>query len=189
VNILANLLETAVMVGDRDAAASLERALEGVPAVTAPISAVTRHRGAAAALLGNRIGALTHYQQALDWATRIRFRPEIALTRLAIAELLLDDHLARGLSSGERARALRERHPESPVPAPRPPLPGGLSERELEVLRRVAAGRSSQQIAEDLVLSIRTVESHITNIYRKLDVRTRAQATTFAHTHGLIAGD
>jgi DNA-binding NarL/FixJ family response regulator len=39
------------------------------------------------------------------------------------------------------------------------------------------------------VLSVRTVESHITNVYRKLEVRTRAQATAFAHTHGLIADD
>src|SRR5205823_1298265 len=49
-----------------------------------------RHLGRAAALLGDRAGALAHYERALAVCERIRFRPEIALTRLEIAELLLD---------------------------------------------------------------------------------------------------
>jgi predicted ATPase/DNA-binding NarL/FixJ family response regulator len=64
--------------------------------------------------------------------------------------------------------------------------PGGLTARELEILRLVAAGKSSYQIARELVLSARTVERHISNIYLKLDLRTRAQATAYAHRHGLV---
>ncbi len=65
------------------------------------------------------------------------------------------------------------------------PVPAGLTPRELEVLRHVAAGLSSREIAEELVLSVRTVERHIANIYRKTDTHSRAQATAFAIRHGL----
>ena len=51
----------------------------------------------------------------------------------------------------------------------------GLTAREVEVLRLIARGRSNKQIANDLVLSVRTVERHIANIYVKAGVRTKAQ--------------
>ena len=53
------------------------------------------------------------------------------------------------------------------------------------MLRLVAAGRSNQEIGEELVLSVRTVERHITNLYAKLGVRGRAEATAYAFRHGL----
>jgi DNA-binding NarL/FixJ family response regulator len=56
----------------------------------------------------------------------------------------------------------------------------GLSPRELEVLRLIAAGKSNREIAEDLFLSPRTVERHIANIYLKIDVHTKAEATAYA---------
>jgi DNA-binding CsgD family transcriptional regulator len=62
----------------------------------------------------------------------------------------------------------------------------GLSPRELEVLRLVAAGRSNREIAELLYLSVRTVERHITNLYAKLGVHGRSEAIAFAHEHGFI---
>jgi ATP/maltotriose-dependent transcriptional regulator MalT len=64
-------------------------------------------------------------------------------------------------------------------------LPGGLSQRELEVLRLVAAGRSNREIAGELVLSVRTVERHITNLYAKIDARGKADATAYVFRHGL----
>jgi non-specific serine/threonine protein kinase len=85
-----------------------------------------------------------------------------------------------------------ERRPpwsESPSPRPRSAPPPGLTARELEILRLAASGLSSSQIAEELVLSVRTVERHLSNIYDKLGVHTRAQATAYAHIHGLMAGD
>jgi len=87
---LAWLLEPAVLVGDPVAAEPLAIALEGVPSVTVPMSAVARHLGGAARLLGNPSAAHEHYERALVWAANIRFRPEVALTRLDLAELLLD---------------------------------------------------------------------------------------------------
>ena len=64
----------------------------------------------------------------------------------------------------------------------RPAYPGGLTEREVEVLRLVAQGKTNLEIADELVLSQRTVQRHIANIYAKIDVRNRAEATTFALT-------
>jgi ATP/maltotriose-dependent transcriptional regulator MalT len=64
--------------------------------------------------------------------------------------------------------------------------PGGLTDREVEVLRLVAAGRSNQDIARDLVLSQKTVERHLSNIFVKLDVPSRTAAAAYAHEHGLM---
>jgi DNA-binding NarL/FixJ family response regulator len=70
--------------------------------------------------------------------------------------------------------------------ASQPTRPAGLTEREIEVLHLIAAGKSNREIAEELVLSVRTVERHITNLYGKIDARGRADATAFAFTHGLV---
>ena len=62
----------------------------------------------------------------------------------------------------------------------------GLTGRELEVLRLVAAGNTNRTIADELVLSERTVDRHVSNIYAKLEVSSRAAATAYAYEHGLI---
>jgi DNA-binding CsgD family transcriptional regulator/tetratricopeptide (TPR) repeat protein len=64
--------------------------------------------------------------------------------------------------------------------------PNGLTKRELEVLRRLCAGETNREIAAGLVLSVRTVDRHVSNMYAKLGVSSRAAATTYAHEHGLI---
>jgi DNA-binding CsgD family transcriptional regulator len=61
-----------------------------------------------------------------------------------------------------------------------------LTSRELEVLRLVAGGRSNKAIAEQLVLSERTVERHVSNILAKLELRSRAAATAYAYEHQLV---
>jgi DNA-binding NarL/FixJ family response regulator len=61
----------------------------------------------------------------------------------------------------------------------------GLSEREVEVLRLVAAGRSNQQIADELVISQNTVIRHVSNIFAKTGAANRAQATAYAKDHGI----
>jgi non-specific serine/threonine protein kinase len=60
-----------------------------------------------------------------------------------------------------------------------------LTERELEILRLIAAGRSNKEIAGTLFLSIRTVERHITNLYAKIDAHGKADATAWAFRHGI----
>ncbi|MBE0610980.1 MAG: AAA family ATPase [Dehalococcoidia bacterium] len=67
--------------------------------------------------------------------------------------------------------------------------PDGLTEREVEVLRLLATGLSSKEIGDALVLSVRTVERHIANVYIKTGTHGRAQATAYALSHGLGSPD
>lgn len=64
--------------------------------------------------------------------------------------------------------------------------PHGLSARELEVLRLLATGRTNRSIATELALSERTVERHVSNIFTKIDVSSRAAATAFAYQSNLV---
>lgn len=64
--------------------------------------------------------------------------------------------------------------------------PAGLTPREVEVLRLVATGRTNPQIAAGLVLSEKTVARHLSNIFTKLDVRSRTAAAAYAYEHGLM---
>ncbi|WP_411148841.1 LuxR C-terminal-related transcriptional regulator [Streptomyces sp. A30] len=68
----------------------------------------------------------------------------------------------------------------------RPHRPGALTEREVQVLRLVAAGWTNRSIAAELVISEHTVARHLNNIFAKLDVSSRAAATAYAYTHGLV---
>lgn len=61
-----------------------------------------------------------------------------------------------------------------------------LTARELEILRFVAAGRRNQQIADALTVTPQTVKFHLTNIYRKLNVSSRTEASRYAHVTGLV---
>lgn len=89
------------------------------------------------------------------------------------------------------ARRVREQLAALPGPAreaTRDALPDYLTRREAEVLRLIAAGESNQAIATLLVLSVRTVERHISNIYAKIGAEgtaSRAVATAYALRHGL----
>ena len=65
--------------------------------------------------------------------------------------------------------------------------PDGLTAREIEVLALVADGRTDAEVAEKLVVSVRTVHAHLRSIYRKLDLHTRSAATRYALEHGLAA--
>ena len=67
-----------------------------------------------------------------------------------------------------------------------PKAPGGLSVRELEVLRLVANGKSNRAIATALFISEKTVARHVSNIFTKLDLSSRAAATAYAYQHRLV---
>jgi DNA-binding NarL/FixJ family response regulator len=64
--------------------------------------------------------------------------------------------------------------------------PGGLTSRQVDVLRLVALGLSDQDVADRLVLSTRTVNAHLRSIYLKLGVSSRAAAGEFARENGLL---
>jgi len=88
-------LEAAVLVGHRQAAEMLLKRFTGSNVCTPGdtyITCVSRHLGAAAALLGRPEEARNHYQEAIRVCTDMRFRPELALTRLQLAEMLLEHY-------------------------------------------------------------------------------------------------
>ena len=66
------------------------------------------------------------------------------------------------------------------------PLPGGLTAREAEVLRLVAAGRTNREVADALHLSTKTVARHLSNIFAKTGVSSRSGATAYAFEHGIV---
>jgi non-specific serine/threonine protein kinase len=76
---------------------------------------------------------------------------------------------------------------ESPILTTQPSIyPGRLTARELEILRLLADGKSNSAVAAELVLSVYTVERHVANIYAKIGVHSRVEATAYAFRHGLV---
>lgn len=104
-------------------------------------------------------------------ASRLQEARDILVTLEATRDLVLADTLKARLAEQQ---AITQRT-----------APMGLSPREIDVLRLLAAGRHNREIAETLFLSVRTVERHLTNLYTKLGVDGRAQAIAFAHDHDL----
>jgi DNA-binding NarL/FixJ family response regulator len=153
---------------------------------------VDRALGAAAACRGDRQAALRHLGEAETVARRAGMRPELVLTLiqrgllqgqhdrraggadirqgLSLAAELGMQALTQGLVS---KRTLQNRWPD------------GLSEREVEVLRLVAQGRTTREIAVALVLSEKTVTNHLTAIFAKTGVDNRTAATAYAFRNGL----
>ena len=91
------------------------------------------------------------------------------------------EYLARLLSAFPEPRLREPYLPDSPLAEP-------LSDRELEVLRLVAAGLTNQEIADELVIALSTVKSHTNSIYGKLGVKNRTQAIAAAQELGLDIG-
>jgi DNA-binding CsgD family transcriptional regulator len=75
---------------------------------------------------------------------------------------------------------------DSLTASPRAPAAHGLTQRELQVLRLVAGGATNKSIAAELVLSERTIDRHVSNIFAKLRVSSRAAATAYAYEHDLL---
>ena len=65
-------------------------------------------------------------------------------------------------------------------------FPCGLTAREVEVLLLLASGQTNRQMAGELFLSEKTIARHVSNIFTKIDVKSRAAATAFAFEHRLI---
>lgn len=60
-----------------------------------------------------------------------------------------------------------------------------LTPRELEVLKLIGQGKSNQEIADELIIGIKTVKTHVSNILSKLSVEDRTQAAIYVHKHNL----
>jgi predicted ATPase/class 3 adenylate cyclase/DNA-binding CsgD family transcriptional regulator len=140
------------------AAEALRKAI-GTP--LPPVDRVPYHRAVAAAQT-----QLGEQAFATAWAEGRTMSPEQVLA-------------AQGLPTpGERS--------SSPTTASPTPYPDGLTSREVEVLRVVAQGLTNEQVAECLVISPRTVDTHLTSIYSKIGVSSRGAATRYAIEHHLV---
>jgi DNA-binding CsgD family transcriptional regulator len=157
------------------------------------LDAIVAHADGAVALADDAPpAALTLLRRAHAIWLELDAPYEIARTRELIARACaaLGDDDATALEL-DAARELFEKLGAAPdlarLSAPGR-APSGLSERELEVLRLVAAGKSNREIAGALVISEHTVARHLQNIFRKIGVTSRAAATAFAFEHGLLTG-
>jgi DNA-binding CsgD family transcriptional regulator len=166
---------------------------------------VDRIRGVLATALGDWSAAQACLDAAEATARREGVGPELAHV---LADRAALERERGGRGSGERARRLVERahalfealgmagearrlrkrlgtvpgHRDAPAARAHP---AGMSNREVEVLRLVAAGKSNRQIAAELGISEKTVINHLTSIFNKTTTDNRAAATAFAIHHGL----
>lgn len=163
--------EVAALAGDaEEAAAQLARALELLRELDWPFDVAMAELRAAPAFVaaGDREMGIDLLVDAYRCFRRLGATP---LARRAAAALeALGEPIERRL--GRRAAGELER--------------GGLTRRELEILRRVAVGRTNAEVAGELVLSERTVEMHVRHLLAKLGCRSRTEATARAHELGLV---
>jgi DNA-binding CsgD family transcriptional regulator len=167
------------------------------------VSSVDRLLGRLSQAMGNTDEATLHFEHALAFCRNANYRPELAWTCTDYAETLLQRNHSQSLSeafslldeansiaTGLGMRPLMERvaahlNGLAEGPPPAPAYPDGLTHREVEVLRLITLGRGDREIAEELVLSTRTVNTHVRNILNKTAVANRTEAATYAAHYGL----
>ncbi len=203
-------IEAEVQAPDADRIASLRAAASELPATRAQ---ARTYQALAAAELGRAIGTTPDWSPATDAA---RDADEAYLLAYALlrgaqqawsggdregAAAMLDESARLSAQMGaapllDEAQALARRarlrvagaEPSSAKRAPGPAIEAyGLTDRELEVLDLVAAGRSNPQIAAELFISPKTASVHVSNIISKLGVSSRGEAAALAHRVGLGA--
>jgi DNA-binding CsgD family transcriptional regulator len=206
------LSETCVTLGDRKRAPAIYELLRPFAGrnVVQPYwpqfrGAVDHHLGLLAATMGDWDTAARHFDVGLAMHERVGARPYLARTQHAYASMLLerrradDLHHARSLleeavaafddigmvQDAAAARALLADPRAVVAVRPRPTYPDRLSEREVEVLRLVAAGKSNQEIADTLVISRNTVLRHVNHLYAKTGVANRVELANYAHRQDL----
>lgn len=196
--LLPAYVETMLAVGDKDRAATACRELEEIAEQHAceVLAGMSAHaRGAVALAQGDPGAALGHLRHAATVWQGLDAPYETARARvlLALACRGLGDEDTAALEVAA-ARAAFERLAAGPdlervdalVQPGAPAALGGLSSRELEVLRLVAGGGSNREIAALLTISEHTVARHLQNIFRKLGVTSRTAAGAYAFEHDLV---
>jgi DNA-binding CsgD family transcriptional regulator len=196
--LLGPYVEIMMAVGNVQAARAAAGELAEIAADldAAPLHAVSRHttgavllgEGDARAALGALRQAWTAWQalEAPYEAARVRVLIGLCCRQLGdedSAEMELDAArcIFQRLGAGPdlaRVEALSRQATRRAA--------SGLTAREVEVLRLVAAGKTNRAIAADLVISEKTVARHLSNIFAKLDLSSRAAATAYAYEHGVL---
>ena len=217
-NGVAQRAQACFVVGDRARAARLYAGLEAYPdlIMVGPFAAscggpVAHALGLLATTLERWDAAEQHFALAVDLADRLRAPLQRAHSLRAHAEMLtrrcnsgdgerahalfaqaaaLYDNLgAAGSATSTRRLMTATSGAADGTAAARLPHPNGLSDREVEVLGLLVSGHSNRDIAERLVLSVRTVERHVDHIYQKLGVHGRGEARRYAVAHRVVRLD
>jgi DNA-binding CsgD family transcriptional regulator len=195
--LLPAYVEIVLASGTVDAARRACEELEGLADryESAMLGAIVAHASGAVHLAeGDSRAALVALRRAADIWLELAAPYEVARSRelIGLACRALGDEDAATLEL-EAAHVKFEELEAAPDAtrvaaeiAPRRREAHGLTSRELEVLRLVAAGSSNRQIAQELVISEHTVARHVQNIFAKLDVSSRTAAASFAFEHELV---
>jgi len=195
--ILPAYVEILLAAGD---VADARRAADELTATASELGsptlrAVAAHAAGAVLLAeGDAVGALEALHDAAEEWQALEARYEGARTQVLVGlarRQLGDEDAARLDLAGARSTlagvgAVGELAALDRVAGQASPAAGGLSPREVEVLRLVATGRTNVAIAADLVLSERTVDRHVSNILAKLGLPSRSAATAWAYEQHLV---
>ena len=193
--LLPAAVEVLLADGQADAAAELAGELRSIAASfgCAPVQARSDHASADVALaMGDAASALQLLRRERGVWERLGARYETARCCVLIGRALRalgdNESAIAELTAARRTLAQLGARPAEDETAAliRPTLPRGLTEREVEVLRLVATGKTNPEIAALLVLSEKTVGRHLSNIFTKIDVTTRTAAAAFAYEHHLV---
>ncbi|MCH7712679.1 MAG: hypothetical protein IIC99_03545, partial [Chloroflexi bacterium] len=200
----AGLAFISVQRGDAAAAEEQYGHLESRRGILSAGAAAGRLLGLLSQTMGNPDQAATHFEDALALCREGGYGPELAWTCCDYADMLLERD-----GDGDRAKAkslldeslaistelgmmpLMERVNErlervQALPEAVPAYPDGLSQREVEVLRLIARGKTNLEISEELVIAEGTARRHVANIYEKIGAGNRADAATYANQQGLM---
>jgi len=160
--------------------------------------------GLVARTIGEFERASEHFENALAFCREASYRPELAWSCHDYAETLLEHQgpgdrskaillleEAQSISTDlgmpplmARVSALQEKAASLPEKAPA--YPDGLTQREVEVLRLIASGKTDREIAEELFIGVRTVSTHVGNILNKTNSANRTEAASYANQQGLV---
>jgi DNA-binding CsgD family transcriptional regulator len=197
---LGSLVEIALAADDVAAARKAADTLAGIASrLGAPFLRALSSHAAGAVLLatGDPRAALSALKRASDGWRELDAPYEVARARVLIGRAFreLGDHDGAALEWEAASRAFRElgAAPDlerllTILKRQAAPHAGGLTEREVEVIALVATGRTNRAIAERLGISEKTVARHLSNIFTKLGLSSRAAATAYAYEHGLVQG-
>ena len=194
--LLPAAVEILLAAGDSEGAGRAAAELGDIAARydTTALHAMAAHAiGATDVAAGRAAEALTSLRRACRRWHDLEVPYEVARTRVLIAQAcrMLDDEDSAAMeldaaddvftrlgaaTDAARVRSLRR----AAAPA------GGLSARELQVLRLLAAGHTNHAIAQELFLSEKTVARHVSNIFGKLGVASRTAAAAYGYEHGLV---
>ncbi len=195
----------AVQRGDATSAQEQYNALAPVPGIMVFYIGTDQVLGLLSVTLGRLDQAVVHFEDSLEFCRKAGYRPNLAWTCHDYAHALLqrsgtgdrekamsllDESLAISteLGMGPLMERTQERLDRIGPTAPQTTdYPSGLSQREVEVLRLVAQGKSNREIGDELVITEGTVRRHVSNLYQKIGANNRSEATSYALREGLVS--